>query len=72
MGGPGHLGTPAAAWIADEADLVICVGTRLHEFVTGSNPVFQNPGVKFISFNVNGRDAFKFDSAALPFPATGP
>ena len=64
MGGTGHLGNPAAAFIAKEADLVICIGTRLHDFVTGSNSAFQNPNVKFISINVNRRDAYKL--GALP------
>ena len=67
MGGTGHLGTPAAARVAEEADLVLCVGTRLHDFVTGSNSAFQNPDVKFISVNVNGRDAYKL--GALPLTA---
>ena len=67
MGGTGHLGTPAAARIAEQADLVICVGTRLHDFVTGSNSAFQNPGVKFICVNTNERDAFKL--GALPVVA---
>lgn len=67
MGGTGHLGTPAAGLVAEEADLVICIGTRLHDFVTGSNSAFQNPNVKFISINVNGRDAFKL--GALPINA---
>ncbi|MCP4385116.1 MAG: 3D-(3,5/4)-trihydroxycyclohexane-1,2-dione acylhydrolase (decyclizing) [Hyphomicrobiales bacterium] len=64
MGGTGHLGTPAAGRIAEEADLVLCIGTRLHDFVTGSNSAFQHPDVKFISINVNGRDAYKL--GALP------
>lgn len=64
MGGTGHLGTPAAGEVAKEADLVICIGTRLHDFVTGSNSAFQNRDVKFISINVNGRDAYKL--GALP------
>ena len=67
LGGTGHLGTPGAGRIAEEADLVICVGTRLHDFVTGSNSAFQNPDVKFISINVNGRDAYKL--GALPITA---
>lgn len=67
MGGTGHLGTPAAGRIAEEADLVICIGTRLHDFVTGSNSAFQNPDVKFICINVNGRDAYKL--GALPVTA---
>lgn len=67
IGGTGHLGTPGAGRIAEEADLVICVGTRLHDFVTGSNSAFQNPDVKFISINVSGRDAYKL--GALPITA---
>ena len=67
LGGTGHLGTPSAAKIAEEADLVLCIGTRLHDFVTGSNSAFQNPNVKFISINVNGRDAYKL--GALPITA---
>ena len=67
LGGTGHLGTPCAAKIAEEADLVLCIGTRLHDFVTGSNSAFQNPNVKFISINVNGRDAYKL--GALPITA---
>ena len=67
MGGTGHIGTPAAGRIAEEADLVICVGTRLQDFVTGSNSAFQNPNVKFICINVNSRDAYKM--GALPITA---
>lgn len=67
MGGTGHLGTRAAAQMAEEADLVFCVGTRLHDFVTGSNSAFQHPDVKFVSINVNSRDAYKL--GALPITA---
>jgi 3D-(3,5/4)-trihydroxycyclohexane-1,2-dione acylhydrolase (decyclizing) len=64
MGGTGHLGTPCAGRIAEDADVVFCIGTRLHDFVTGSNSAFQNPNVRFICINVNGRDAYKL--GALP------
>ena len=67
LGGTGHLGTPGAGRIAEEADVVLCVGTRLHDFVTGSNSAFQNLDVKFISINVNDRDAYKL--GALPIVA---
>ncbi|MEC8360477.1 MAG: 3D-(3,5/4)-trihydroxycyclohexane-1,2-dione acylhydrolase (decyclizing), partial [SAR324 cluster bacterium] len=67
LGGTGHLGTPGAGSISEEADVVLCVGTRLHDFVTGSNSAFQNPNVKFISINVNDRDAHKL--GALPIVA---
>jgi len=64
MGGTGLNGNYAAAEIAAQADLVLCVGTRLHDFVTGSSSAFHNPDVRFVSINVNGRDAFKL--GALP------
>ncbi len=67
MGGTGLNGNFAAADIAAEADLVLCVGTRLHDFITGSRSAFHNPDVRFISVNVNGRDAFKL--GALPIVA---
>jgi 3D-(3,5/4)-trihydroxycyclohexane-1,2-dione acylhydrolase (decyclizing) len=46
---------------------VVCIGTRLHDFVTGSNSAFENPDVKFVCVNVNGRDAYKL--GALPVTA---
>lgn len=67
LGGTGHIGTPAAARIAEQADLVFCIGTRLKDFTTGSNSAFQNPDVRFVSVNVNPRDAYKL--GALPITA---
>ena len=63
----GLNGTPAAAQLAGEADLVFCIGTRLHDFVTGSSSAFHDPNVRFASVNVNGRDAYKL--GALPITA---
>lgn len=67
LGGHGLEGTGAAAAIASRADLVISVGTRLTDFITGSQSCFNNPSARFISINVNGRDAFK--EGALPIVA---
>ena len=67
LGGLGVTGTPAAAKIAAAADLVICVGTRLSDFTTGSQSLFQHPEVKFVSINVCGHDAYK--QGALPVVA---
>ena len=64
LGGQGTSGTPLAAKAANQADLVLCVGTRLADFTTGSQSVFQHPEVKFISLNVCSRDAHK--QGALP------
>ena len=67
MGGHGLEGTGAAAAIVAQADLVICVGTRLTDFITGSQSCFRHPAVRFISINVCGHDAYK--QGALPILA---
>ena len=64
LGGQGVSGTTVAAEIMGKADLVISVGTRLSDFTTASQSLFQHPTVKFISVNVCARDAFKM--GALP------
>ena len=65
LGGIGVNGTRAANEIAREADLVICVGTRLSDFTTGSHSLFQNPDVRFIGANVNAADAHKLSATAI-------
>ncbi len=65
VGGTGVTGTPTAAHFSTQADLVLCIGTRLHDFVTGSNSAFQNPMVKFIGINVCSHDAFKLGSLPI-------
>lgn len=67
LGGHGVEGTSAAARIAEEADLVIAVGTRLSDFATASQSLFHDPGVRFIAINVCALDAFK--QGALPVVA---
>lgn len=67
LGGFAVTGTPAAYKIASQADLILCFGTRLTDFSTGSHSVFQHPDVKFISLNVCGHDAYKL--GALPILA---
>lgn len=67
LGGVGIEGTTAARRVVASADLVIAVGTRLTDFTTGSQSLFQNPDVRFISINVNDRDARK--EGALPLVA---
>jgi 3D-(3,5/4)-trihydroxycyclohexane-1,2-dione acylhydrolase (decyclizing) len=67
LGGAGAQGTPAAAQVMKDADLVICVGTRLTDFTTGSHSAFANPEVRFIHINVTARDAHKL--GALPLVA---
>ncbi|MER7758298.1 3D-(3,5/4)-trihydroxycyclohexane-1,2-dione acylhydrolase (decyclizing) [Streptomyces sp. NPDC097619] len=64
VGGVGHTGTATAADLAREADLVIAAGTRLTDFTTASNTLFQEPGVRFLGLNLDPYDAHK--AAALP------
>lgn len=65
LGGLGVTGTIGANIIAKDADCVICVGTRLQDFITGSHSLFQNPDVKFININVNSFDAHKMGSYSV-------
>ncbi|WP_254560782.1 3D-(3,5/4)-trihydroxycyclohexane-1,2-dione acylhydrolase (decyclizing) [Dyadobacter diqingensis] len=64
IGGLGATGTKYAIEIANEADVVIGIGTRYSDFTTASKSIFKNPDVKFININVSEFDAFKH--AALP------
>jgi 3D-(3,5/4)-trihydroxycyclohexane-1,2-dione acylhydrolase (decyclizing) len=59
LGGVGIIGTAAATQIAREADVVLCLGTRLTDFITGSKSAFQKPDVQFINININSYDANK-------------
>src|SRR5258705_1998504 len=56
-GPAGTNGGVAANRLARDADLVICVGTRMGDFVTPSRTTFQNPDVAFIGVNVGPMDA---------------
>ena len=44
----GVTGTAAANELAEEADVVLAVGTRLQDFTTGSWRLFKNPGTSII------------------------
>ena len=65
MGGVGVTGTKAANALAREADLVLCVGTRLIDLTTGSHSLFQDPDVRFVGLNVRPRDAAKLGALSL-------
>ncbi|MBS1887538.1 MAG: 3D-(3,5/4)-trihydroxycyclohexane-1,2-dione acylhydrolase (decyclizing) [Actinobacteria bacterium] len=65
LGGVGVNGTPAAARIANESDLVLCIGTRLSDFTTGSQSLFQDPEVRFVGLNANATDAYKLSATPL-------
>ena len=59
LGGIGLEGTPATNKLVNQADLVLHVGTRLTDFATASQSIFQNPDVEFVSINVSEFDGVK-------------
>jgi len=59
LGAIGVTGTASANAIALDADLVVCVGTRLSDFTTASKTQFQNARVRFIGINIHASDARK-------------
>ncbi len=65
LGGIGVTGGAAANVIAQQADLIIAVGTRLTDFTTCSKWGFKNPDVKIVSINVSSFDAFKMDAVSV-------
>jgi 3D-(3,5/4)-trihydroxycyclohexane-1,2-dione acylhydrolase (decyclizing) len=44
IGTVGIMGAASANKVAEEADLVLAVGTRLQDFTTGSWSLFRDPG----------------------------
>ena len=64
MGAIGVTGTSAANRLAEKADLILAVGTRLQDFTTGSWALFDNTEKTIIGLNVQPFDALKH--RALP------
>ncbi len=67
VGAIGATGTAAADALANEADVVIGVGTRWSDFTTASRTVFADPDVTFVNLNVASVDAHK--QSAVPLVA---
>src|SRR6185295_6297347 len=59
----GVTGGTAANALAQAADIVIAVGTRLQDFTTGSHSLF--PQAKLVAINVNAFDALKWRASAV-------
>lgn len=64
MGAIGVTGTGAANAVAEDADLVLAVGTRLQDFTTGSWALFKADGHRIVGINTQPFDAAKH--RALP------
>ncbi|CDX21257.1 putative malonic semialdehyde oxidative decarboxylase [Mesorhizobium sp. ORS 3324] len=67
MAAVGVTGTSAANRLAEEADVVLAVGTRLQDFTTGSWALFKNAGRTIVGLNTQAFDAGKH--WALPLVA---
>lgn len=65
LGGIGVTGNLSANTIAQNADLVISVGSRLTDFTTGSKSLFQNPKVSFLNLNISRFHAMKLDAITM-------
>ncbi len=64
-GPAGTNGGLAANRLARDADVVLCVGTRMGDFVTASRTTFQHPDVAFIGINVGPMDAHKLRAVPI-------
>ena len=63
LGGIGVTGTYASSIIAEDADVVIAIGSRMSDFTTSSKRLFKNPDVKFVTINNCRFHAYKMDAA---------
>ena len=62
LGGIGVTGTYASNIIAEDADVVIAIGSRMSDFTTSSKRLFKNPDVKFVTINNCRFHAYKMDA----------
>lgn len=65
VGGMGVTGSESANRLAEEADLILVIGSRLQDFTTASKWGFKQQEVKIINLNINRFDAIKMDSILL-------
>ena len=65
FGSIGVTGASAANAVAEDADLIIGVGTRFQDFTTGSWALFKNPDRRILAINVAPYDAAKHNAVSL-------
>jgi 3D-(3,5/4)-trihydroxycyclohexane-1,2-dione acylhydrolase (decyclizing) len=65
LGSVGVTGTGAANAMAEEADLLLAVGTRLQDFTTGSWALFKGADRRLVGLNIQPFDAMKHAAQAL-------
>lgn len=61
LGGLGITGTKVANIVAQQADLVIGIGTRYTDFCTSSKTIFDFDTAQFLNINVNRMQGYKLD-----------
>lgn len=67
LGGIGVSGSTAANVVAERADMILAIGTRLQDFTTGSWALFRETGLQIVALNTQVFDAGKHQ--ALPLVA---
>ena len=65
VGAIGVTGSAAANTLADNADLIIAIGTRLQDFTTGSGLLIGRPDCSLLSINVARHDLAKRSAVSL-------
>lgn len=65
MGGIGVTGSQAANTLAEQADVIIAIGTRLQDFTTESRTLFNGAKQTLMQINVGQFDATKHGSVPL-------
>ncbi|MDD9268911.1 3D-(3,5/4)-trihydroxycyclohexane-1,2-dione acylhydrolase (decyclizing) [Paenibacillus sp. GCM10023248] len=65
VGAIGVTGALAANRLAQEADVIIGVGTRYSDFTTSSKSAFAHPDVQFVNINVSSFDSAKLSGTAI-------
>ncbi|WP_417843225.1 3D-(3,5/4)-trihydroxycyclohexane-1,2-dione acylhydrolase (decyclizing) [Thalassospira sp.] len=65
LGSIGVTGASSANAVAENADLIIAVGTRLQDFTTGSWALFKHPDRRILGINVAAFDGTKHNALPL-------
>lgn len=64
-GSLGIAGDSSSNAIAEDADVVIAVGTKLQDFTTGSWALFKDPSLRIVSINAARWDAVKQNATSV-------
>lgn len=64
-GSLGIAGDSSSNAIAEDADVVIAVGTKLQDFTTGSWALFKDPNLRIVSINAARWDAVKQNATSV-------